>query len=600
MPGLLGGGKQAAELLMDYASRMQRAKDMGFDTDRVWYHGGQNDIDAFQIGRRPAYFAEDPAIADIYAENASRRWPGDNNATPNVTPVYLRGPEYRVSDLGEGGGGWWRDNAAKELGIDLDSVPVARQAQALRDEIGKRGFNRIAVTDMDDLGGKQTQYLVSDPSNIRSINAAFDPAKRDSPDLLAGIGGAAVLGGGLLGSGEAEASFFGPLAKTADKAALALAEKLKAEGADPKQILQNTGWFQGVDGKWRFEVDDRAMELGGGADRAMSGPLEGVVRHDELFRAYPDMRGIEASYRPAAGTADSDVLGSYTPFEDRGSDYFPIYEEIQMAGRNDDEVRRGLLHEMQHAVQQREGFAAGGSPRDELLRIKDERYSAEERLKEANAETSKISELLDNIRTLKNPEKREKLLADYGERYNAALARKQKLAQLDGHLFDDRQVREIAFDRYRSGPGEVEARNVEARADLTPEQRAAKPPWETEDTTRTKQRAHMGSADVGLLGLLGSAGAAAMAGGKDLYNAAGNAAGTLLQAPETAMRGWRGLLSLPQGIDKAAQQARTDTDDLNYQLGGQVTDAMTPLFGTKAAPMMGYGAYLLPQFLSPF
>lgn len=35
-------------------------------------------------------------------------------------------------------------------------------------------------------------YIVLDPANIRSVNAAFDPSKRNSANLMAGVGGAAV------------------------------------------------------------------------------------------------------------------------------------------------------------------------------------------------------------------------------------------------------------------------------------------------------------------------------------------------------------------------------------------------------------------------
>ena len=38
-----------------------------------------------------------------------------------------------------------------------------------------------------------------------------------------------------------------------------------------------------------------------------------------------------------------------------------------------------------------------------------------------------------------------------------------------------------AHKRYARTSGEVEARNVEARRDMTPDERRAKPPWETED-----------------------------------------------------------------------------------------------------------------------
>ena len=38
---------------------------------------------------------------------------------------------------------------------------------------------------MTDLGGPQTQYIPLEPHYIRSVNAAFDPAKSSSANLLA-------------------------------------------------------------------------------------------------------------------------------------------------------------------------------------------------------------------------------------------------------------------------------------------------------------------------------------------------------------------------------------------------------------------------------
>lgn len=38
-------------------------------------------------------------------------------------------------------------------------------------------------------------YIILDPSNIRSVNAAFDPAKRESANLMYGLGGMALTGG---------------------------------------------------------------------------------------------------------------------------------------------------------------------------------------------------------------------------------------------------------------------------------------------------------------------------------------------------------------------------------------------------------------------
>ena len=176
---------------MSQAARMQRAKEQAFD-ERVFYHGGASDIYEFITGRRGNYFTNNPDIANIYAMNAEKRWPGQNNAGPNVLPVRLRGPALVVSDQRDGSGGWYKENLQEALGIDLSQIPVSKRAQALREEAKRQGYGFLEITDMDDLGGRQSQFISLDPANIRSVNAAFDPAKTGSSNLMAEVGGAAV------------------------------------------------------------------------------------------------------------------------------------------------------------------------------------------------------------------------------------------------------------------------------------------------------------------------------------------------------------------------------------------------------------------------
>src|SRR5262245_10550104 len=54
-------------LPMDLASRMARAREMGFDTDRTLYHGTSSTFDEFNPGNRSIYLTDKPEIADIYA-----------------------------------------------------------------------------------------------------------------------------------------------------------------------------------------------------------------------------------------------------------------------------------------------------------------------------------------------------------------------------------------------------------------------------------------------------------------------------------------------------------------------------------------------------
>ena len=65
-----------------------------------------------------------------------------------------------------------------------------------------KNYDTIKLTDITDGGPTTTHYAIKDPTRIRSKFAAFDPARRDSADLLAGFAPYAVpaLGAGLLGT----------------------------------------------------------------------------------------------------------------------------------------------------------------------------------------------------------------------------------------------------------------------------------------------------------------------------------------------------------------------------------------------------------------
>lgn len=161
-------------LPMDEASRMQRAKEMGFDTNKVLYHGTMNpeNISEFKLGLNKApgesgiFFATDPNIADLYA---GYNPPGTVFPAPKtgaVFPAHVRPGKQLVHDFE--GGKHGRDE-------------IIRRAQA-------EGYDSVLLKNHYDAGGIQDQVVILDPRNIRSRFAAFDPAKRNSADLLASYG----------------------------------------------------------------------------------------------------------------------------------------------------------------------------------------------------------------------------------------------------------------------------------------------------------------------------------------------------------------------------------------------------------------------------
>jgi len=152
----------------------------------------------------------------------------------------------------------------------------------------------------------------------------------------------------MLDKGNLLAMFLGPGAKIANRPALARAQQKAAAGVPREQIWKEDGWFQGPDGKWRFEVDDSAFRYAGGTGR-----LGDVAPHPAMNAAYPDTARIAVGALPADGVK----TGSYTPRRDGA---LTLWDRV--TGRAPAAIavgpatpRTSILHEMQHAVDDIEG-----------------------------------------------------------------------------------------------------------------------------------------------------------------------------------------------------------------------------------------------------
>lgn len=168
--------------------------------------------------------------------------------------------------------------------------------------------------------------------------------------------------------------FAGPGAKTADLIALKKAEELAAKGLDNEAVRQATGWFKGMDDKWRFEIPDNAAEFSTKISKSKGfnldpnewrgpsgtrGELGQTLNHSELFAAYPDLANVYID-TPFGVTAQKSPSGQYY----QKQTFFPEKIEVNSKLMSDKQKSmEALLHEVEHAVQAREGFTPGGSIR---------------------------------------------------------------------------------------------------------------------------------------------------------------------------------------------------------------------------------------------
>ena len=220
-------------------------------------------------------------------------------------------------------------------------------------------------------------------------------------------------------------SFAGEGAATADKMALATARQRVEAGENAETVRKETGWFKGVDGKWRFEINDSDASIKDRSkwtakidglksmrDAALRRKFEAEEKRNAFLRSRgesPSRISSETKREPefkalvkALNTAElaveksrssvfmaeqdgglitvGDVLDHPALFSaypkisetrvafDNGlqkgnAAYSPESNTITIPGMDDSkQLLTVLLHEIQHGIQNIEGFATGGSP----------------------------------------------------------------------------------------------------------------------------------------------------------------------------------------------------------------------------------------------
>jgi len=218
---------------MSQAARMQRAQDLGFDTSRISYRGLSREYDPSKAGNYQM-FTSSPEDASEYGSNVVSSYlrkgnnlvvdGGRNNF--NSIPVYQL-PDDVKANLHSSVGSVARTDdiayAAQAAGYDSVSInnvfdkasneiplrpsasskkPLSQKMMDFLDEVNASGMldgvpDVALPPEIPRNYDPTTIDIIFDPKNIRSINAAFDPAKRESSNLTAGVGGAIVGGSAL-------------------------------------------------------------------------------------------------------------------------------------------------------------------------------------------------------------------------------------------------------------------------------------------------------------------------------------------------------------------------------------------------------------------
>lgn len=325
-------------------------------------------------------------------------------------------------------------------------------------------------------------------------------------------------------------SYGGENARSADREAMERAQRMEEQGFDKRQIFRETGWFRGADGKWRFEIDDSGMkyhragdaqfakdhpeyarykelemkfiegtisdaeleemqrlsdtwlrEVGRLAHRIAKGnaTLANMLDHDALFEAYPQLQDVKVRF----GDVGDDANGWW----DKERNEIVFSDRLRRA---DATFLEGiLLHEIQHAIQDMEGFAGGANPEyweriqnsDQAIRENDREFAeaerdAQEALKGVPPEVAKDFWYAANMMET-DPEGAQEIrdrldeseYADAFWDYDWAVSTVRELLERDN-------PKRTAKDLYRNTAGEIEARDAANRRGLGAQERKERLP----------------------------------------------------------------------------------------------------------------------------
>lgn len=421
---------------------------------------------------------------------------------------------------------------AENMGADVESVRQAVMADYARSGVtlDEDGATREIVAKFAE------EKLFTDEATVRRLLAEdrnlfqriYDWI-RDALNKLSGTGEEAYLRNAeklyakALRETTAETGrgtqmlFAGENARTANMQTLNRAQALEASGAAAEDIRRETGWFRGIDGKWRFEIDDSAMRYDrqGVAQnpdvqrkrlleekllygqltqeetnelRALTEMTQGIpgprtlsdyIQHDALFEAYPELRDAAVVFEDT----EPGVNGYYNA----GQNTIVLDSKLRGAPEST------LVHEIQHVIQRAEGFARGSSPeywarRDyesgDITRSLEREYDRilgelDSEMRNRYLRYQEVNRAMENLENAEDgtpaAEKYIQLEKVSDQLYTELWGTPEfnRLLDLKRQIDTPREV----YDRfYRNTAGEIEARDAAARRDYSAEQRRRRMP----------------------------------------------------------------------------------------------------------------------------
>jgi len=222
------------------------------------------------------------------------------------------------------------------------------------------GEIKQAPQDMRNMFTPETYKKTMDAYHKPQGNIDKDKAIAMAMDFLQTTNPVAGIGGMFIGKG----------AKTWDVLKAQEAEEMLAKGIDPREVWKKTGTARFVDGQLRQEIPDNAARM---VDPDTPGLLDKMIASDpssKNLKGIPQAMALEDVFRhpnldmayfPTREDAPSVMFDSLGSTRGNYSDGFVTLNNANIL--DSEPVQRStMLHELQHAIQQREGWAKGGSP----------------------------------------------------------------------------------------------------------------------------------------------------------------------------------------------------------------------------------------------
>jgi hypothetical protein len=321
-------------------------------------------------------------------------------------------------------------------------------------------------------------------------------------------------------------NFAGKQAAIADTTALDQAQAMIEQGADPVNVWEQTGWFRGFDGEWRFALDSNQyrlkmlqddpgsetefgflfhrfmMEGRGDPERRVAAMeeffaeggrtnlseaelqrMKGLLRNRKNGLRYRTVRAVfgegTESYYSFNGTLGEllrapQLFAAY-PFMEN----LPVsIQQAEFGGPSGSASRMGikvnatddinalfdtLVHEIQHFIQDYEGFAPGGNEAIYTVRLEAALFEINHQIANARPGSNIVGEL---------------------EKIRDALTEQKNFIDKGISGF---AVTNTERDAYERIAGEAEARLAEKWRTLSPEARRQSYPPEMEDIDRSQQ-----------------------------------------------------------------------------------------------------------------